>query len=105
MVKYNEDQLSRIFHALGHSVRRSILQQIVDGTTAVVALAQPFQISLVAVSKHLKVLEKAGLIKRRKEGREYHFEPVLESINTAEEWIQSYSLFWNKRLRSLEDII
>lgn len=105
MVKYSEQQLDLVFHALAHRVRRRLLRHIMDGHDSVLELARPFQMSLAAVSKHLKVLEKAGLIKRTKEGRMYHFQAVAQPIEGVEAWIKAYSQFWDEQLDSLDTFL
>ena len=105
MVKYPEQQLDLVFHALAHKVRRQLLRRIMAGQESVIELAKPFTMSLAAVSKHLKVLEKSGLIKRTKEGRTYHFQVVSQPIENAEAWIQAHSAFWNEQLDALDTFI
>ncbi|HYE22255.1 MAG TPA: metalloregulator ArsR/SmtB family transcription factor [Verrucomicrobiae bacterium] len=101
MVKYHSDKLSEVFQALADPTRRKILKRISKGRPTVQQIAQPFKMSLPAVSKHLKVLEKAELIERIKVGRTYHFELVDRPINDAKKWIESYTVFWNKQLDQL----
>jgi DNA-binding transcriptional ArsR family regulator len=102
MVKYHRDNLSIVFQALADPTRRKILQKLATGSPTVVQLARPFKISLPAVSKHLKVLESAGLIKRSKKGRESYFDVVTKPITDATKWIAAYEIFWQKRLLNLE---
>jgi DNA-binding transcriptional ArsR family regulator len=111
----SKDNLSKIFHALGDPTRREILRMIAKGSppkypgfpkiATVLDLAKPFKMSLPAVSKHLKVLEKAGLIQRKKIGRFNHFELVDRPILDAKKWIESYTLFWNMQLDQLGDYL
>jgi len=68
-------------------------------------LARPFRISLPAVSKHLKVLEAAGLIDRKKQGRKHYFDVITKPIEDADEWIASYKTFWKERLVALQKYI
>ena len=102
MVKYNYD-LDLVFNALADPTRRIILRQIIEGEKRVTELAKPFKMSLAAVSKHLKVLEKARLINRRKQGREYYMSFNHEALLSADKWISLYRTFWEDQLDSLEE--
>ena len=104
MVKYNYD-LDLVFNALADPTRRIILRQILEGEKRVTELAKPFKMSLAAVSKHLKVLEKARLINRRMQGREYYMSFNHEALFTAVKWISLYRTFWEDRLDSLEEYL
>jgi len=99
------DQLSRIFAALADPTRREILVRLADGEAAVTELAAPFEMSLPAVSKHLKVLEKAGLITR---GREAQWRPCRlegEPLREANNWLEKYRQFWDDRFDRLDDYL
>src|SRR5471030_853290 len=99
------DQLSSTFAALADPTRRSILARLASGEASVTELAKPFDMSLPAISKHLKVLEKAGLIQR---GREAQWRPCrLEAgpLKDASAWIEGYRQFWEQRLDRLEDYL
>jgi len=96
------DRLSITFAALADPTRRAILARLASGEAAVTDLAAPFEMSLPAVSKHLKVLERAGLIAR---GREAQWRPCrLEArpLKDAVDWLQHYRRFWEKSLDRLE---
>ena len=96
------DQLSHTFAALADPTRRAILARLALGETSVTELARPFQMSMPAVSKHLKVLERAGLIAR---GREAQWRPCrLEAapLKDAARWIEEYRRFWSPYLDALE---
>lgn len=85
MVKYDEQkQMDRVFHALSDTTRRSILRRIKEEEFTVSELAEPYDMSLAAVSKHLKVLEKAGLIERTKQGKIHWCGLVVEPLVEAE---------------------
>ncbi len=101
----NEQQLDKVFRALSDSTRRRILMQIRDHDHTVNDIASEFEISLPAVSKHLKVLENAGLISRIKEGRKRlcHVEPKM--LDGALAWLEFYQSFWNQRLDSLKELL
>jgi len=99
------DQLSSIFAALADPTRRAILVRLADGEAAVTELAAPFEMSLPAVSKHLKVLEKAGLITR---GREAQWRPCrleAEPLREANDWLEKYRQFWDDRFDRLDDYL
>ncbi len=102
MVKYRSDSLSTTFAALADPTRRAILVRLADGEATVGEIAQPFEISLPAVSKHLAVLADAGLITRSKEGRVRRCGMRAEPLHRAYDWIRTYRRFWEDRLDSLE---
>jgi DNA-binding transcriptional ArsR family regulator len=99
------DRLSATFAALADPTRRAILARLALGETTVNELAEPFDISLPAVSKHLKVLEQAGLITRGRaaQSRPARIEP--EGIKAAEDWLEEYRKLWSQRLDRLEDYL
>jgi len=97
-----QDQLSNTFAALADPTRRAILARLALGETSVTELARPFEMSMPAVSKHLKVLERAGLIAR---GREAQWRPCrLEAgpLKDAAGWIEEYRRFWSRHVDALE---
>jgi DNA-binding transcriptional ArsR family regulator len=88
------DPLSQVFAALADPTRRAILERLADGEATVNQLAEPFAMSLQAVSKHLKVLEAAGLISR---GKDAQYRPARingERLGTAAAWLDDYRVFW-----------
>lgn len=101
MVKYDDVELDAVFHALADSTRRAILARLATGDAVVTELAEPFDMSLPAISKHLTVLEKAGLLQRHKDGRIRRCELTAEPLESASEWIGFYKRFWNAQLDSL----
>ncbi len=105
MVKSEVLQLDLIFHALSDSTRRSILQAIAKKEKTVSQIAKPYRMSLAAVSKHLKVLETAKLIARRKEGSFQIVSLNANSLQTAEQWISYYQQFWSSRLDALQELL
>ncbi len=106
MVEYGlEQKLNLIFHALADGTRRSLLDKIKNGPTQVTALADHYPVSLNAISKHIKVLEKAGLIKRNIEGRVHLCEANPKEFESAQEWINTYTNFWNDKLDNLEKYV
>jgi DNA-binding transcriptional ArsR family regulator len=100
MVK-REQPLDAAFAALADPTRRAIVERLSRGQATVSELAEPFEMSLPAVSKHLTVLERAGLIARRKEGRVRHCELNEEPMRAAMQWIAAYGRFWDDQLESL----
>jgi len=102
MVKYYANPLNETFSALADPTRRAILARLAEGETSVTELAEPFDVSLPAVMKHLRVLEDAGLITREKEGRVSHCRLNASPLQNAAEWIDPYERFWRTRLNALE---
>ena len=99
------DRLSTTFAALADPTRRAILARLVSGETSVTELAEPFKMSLPAVSKHLKVLQRAGLISR---GREAQWRPCrLEAapLKGAADWLEHYRRFWEASFDRLDDYL
>jgi DNA-binding transcriptional ArsR family regulator len=106
MVEYDfEQKLDYVFHALADRTRRSLLEKIKRKPVRVTELAGEFPISLNAISKHLKVLEKAGLIKRNIEGRVHLCQANPEQLQSAGKWIKKYTNFWNEKLDNLEKYV
>jgi DNA-binding transcriptional ArsR family regulator len=93
--------LSATFAALADPTRRAILERLTAGDVAVTELARPFRMSLPAVSKHLRVLETAGLIARDREGRVHRMRLVARPMKDAVEWMAAYAWFWDEQLQSL----
>lgn len=104
MVEQNE-HLNSVFGALSDPTRRSMLFALRGGERSVVQLAEPFEMSLAGAAKHVQVLERAKLIKRRKEGRTYFCSINEEAFKAAQEWFQQYSEFWNSRLDTLTELL
>jgi DNA-binding transcriptional ArsR family regulator len=102
MVEYSSQTLDRVFAALSDPTRRSIIHRLCVGPASVGELAAPLDMSLNAVSKHVKVLETAGLVKREVEGRTHHIYLNPEPLEEAERWVNQYRQFWEARLDSLE---
>jgi len=105
MVKYNDRQLDDVFGALADPTRRKIIQRLEKGPTRVTEMASHFRISLPAVSKHLRVLENAGLLKREREGRVHRISLDAKRMKTAMQWLEHYRVFWESRLDSLSDFL
>lgn len=105
MVELHETQLSAVFHALGDPTRRRMLGLLCEGECTVGQLAEPFQMSLAAASKHIKALEAAGLIQRDVQGRTHRCRLNAGPLAGASEWIAHYERFWNTRLDKLEALL
>ena len=102
MVNNSNEHLDVLFHALADATRRGMLSRLADGEMSVKELAEPFDMSAPAISKHLKVLEKAGLLRREVEGRVHRCYLVPEAMSDAARWIAFYEQFWNNKLDSLD---
>jgi DNA-binding transcriptional ArsR family regulator len=102
MVEYRSRLLDRRFGALADPTRRRILAQLAKGDECVTALARPHAISLAAVSKHLIVLEKAGLVQRRRKGRVHSLALEAKPMQEAQAWIDRYRKFWEGNLDQFE---
>jgi DNA-binding transcriptional ArsR family regulator len=93
-----EDRLDLVFHALANRTRRALLARLAKGAAKVTDLAEPFGMSLNAISKHLLVLEGAGLIDRTVTGRVHICALRAGPMATAEEWLSSYEVYWSGQL-------
>ncbi len=99
------DRLSLTFSALGDPTRRAILGRLAKGPASVTELAAPFDMTLPAVSKHLKVLERAGLVER---GREAQWRPcqlTARPLKDAADWVERYRTFWEQRFDRLDEYL
>jgi len=105
MVNYSYNSLDKTFAALADPTRRAILARLARGEASVTELAEPFNISLPAISKHLRVLEKAGLLAREREGRVHRCRLVVEPMEDAAEWIAFYQRFWEGQFDALADYL
>jgi DNA-binding transcriptional ArsR family regulator len=97
--------LDATFGALSDPTRRAIVERLTRGEASVGELAEPFDVSLPAISKHLTVLEDAGLLVRTKEGRTRRCRLLEEAMRDALEWIATYGSFWEGQLDSLERLL
>jgi DNA-binding transcriptional ArsR family regulator len=96
-----DDRLDLVFRALADPTRRALLGSLARGPAKVTDLAEPFKMSLPAVSKHLKVLERAGLLVRAVDGRVHRCSLTAEPLWEAEQWLSSYRPFWEQTLDAL----
>src|SRR3954470_6251347 len=101
MVKYASRTLNRTFAALADPTRRKILAHLARGDRRVTDLARPHNMSLPAVSKHLRVLENAGLLRRRRYGRVHEMQLSAEPLKKAARWVEDYREFWEGSLDRL----
>jgi DNA-binding transcriptional ArsR family regulator len=102
MVEYSDVALSRVFAALGDTTRRALLARLARGEATVGELAAPFDVSLNAVSKHVRVLERAGLVRRTIVGREHRIALTPEPMKGVSVFVDQYRRFWEERLTALE---
>ena len=100
-----EQQLDQIFHALADGTRRAMLADLCSGPRSVSKLAAPHEMSLAAASKHVKVLERAGLLRREIDGRTHHCHLEREPLQNGVAWIQRLEAFWTARLDALEEAL
>lgn len=97
--------LDRVFGALSDPTRRAILGRLATSPATVTELAAPFPISLNAVSKHIQVLERAGLLRRDIRGREHHCSLNPMPLRDAATWTEAFRVFWEQRLDALDDYL
>ena len=105
MVKYAPNVLNRTFAALADPTRRRILEHLARGDRCVTDLARPHRMSLPAVSKHLRVLEKAGLLRRRRYGRVHEMQLEAKPLKEAAQWVVEYRKFWEGSLDRLAEYL
>ena len=104
MVKHNT-QLDLTFSALADPTRRAILSRLAEGDVSVGELAKPFEMSLPAVSKHLRVLERSGLLVQDPQGRVRRCKLRAGPMREAAEWVQRYRRFWTRQLDALAEFV
>lgn len=97
--------LDAVFHALGDATRRRMLRELSEGARTVTELAEPFEMSLAAASKHIKALEGAGLIRREVRGRTHVCHLEAGPLASASDWLAFYERFWTSRLDILEGLL
>lgn len=100
-----EQRLDATFRALADPTRRGMLAHLARGEQSIGALAEPFEMSFAGASKHLKVLEDAGLVTRRKAGRAYMCSLRAGPLGEADKWLRQWERFWNVRLDALEALL
>jgi DNA-binding transcriptional ArsR family regulator len=105
MVELHSPQMNSVFHALGDATRRKMLRDLAARERTVGELAEPFAMSLAAASKHIRVLEHAGLIRREVRGRTHICRLDPGPLASAHEWLSFYERFWTSRLDELERLL
>ena len=107
MVEYTSGsgELDRVFAAISDPTRRAILAALASKPSTVTEIARPFPVSLNAISKHVMVLERAGLVRREIRGRVHHCTLEAQPLKDATEWLQHYRQFWELRLDALENFV
>ena len=101
----SDARLDAVFHALGDRTRRALLARLAHGPAMVTELAEPFRMSLPAVSRHIRVLEKARLVARSVEGRVHRCSLRAEPLQGAQQWLNHYRHFWEGTLDSLASYV
>jgi DNA-binding transcriptional ArsR family regulator len=99
------DRLDATFAALADPTRRAILARLADGDASVLELAEPFAMSQPAISKHLKVLERAGLISRSRDAQRRPCRLEPKALATANAWLEKYRQYWERNFESLDDLL
>lgn len=105
MVNNDSAKLNQLFGALSDPTRRAMLQRLAQEEVSVAELSKPFELSKSAITKHLKVLENAGLLRRTIDGRVHHCRLNPEPLEEASEWISFYKQFWENKLNNLESYL
>ena len=105
MVKQKAASLDNVFHALADPTRRAMLRTLAAGERNIGELAAPFRMSFAAASKHVRVLESAGLIRRRVQGRSHICRIEPGPLAAADEWLRYYEQFWTNRLDALDSLL
>jgi DNA-binding transcriptional ArsR family regulator len=95
-------QLDHVMTAISHPTRRAIMERLAGGPATFLEVAKPFDTALNSVTKHLKLLERAGLIEREKKGREVYISLRAEPLKGVAMWVHEYERFWNERLDLFE---
>jgi DNA-binding transcriptional ArsR family regulator len=98
-------QLDLVFHALGDSTRRGMLKRLAVREHTVTELAEPYEMALASASKHIKTLERAGLVKRTVKGRTHFCRLNPEPLAKADEWLRAYERLWDIRLARLQEML
>jgi DNA-binding transcriptional ArsR family regulator len=105
MFNHMVEDLDGVFHALAHEARRSMLRRLSGGELTVGELADPLAMSLAAASKHVKVLEQAGLVRRTVDGRRHVCRLEPRPLADATAWLRFYEEFWDTRLDALRGVL
>jgi DNA-binding transcriptional ArsR family regulator len=92
------EQLTDVLSAISHPTRRAIIKRLAGGPARFLEIAEPFDVALNAITKHLKLLERAGLIEREKKGREVFISLRPAALRLVADWVHEYERFWNEKL-------
>ena len=96
------EQLTDVLSAISHPTRRAIIKRLATGPARFLDIAEPFDVALNAITKHLKLLERAGLIEREKRGREVFISLRPAALRLVADWVHEYERFWNEKLDEFE---
>jgi DNA-binding transcriptional ArsR family regulator len=96
------EQLTDVLSAISHPTRRAIIKRLANGPARFLDIAEPFDVALNAITKHLKLLERAGLIEREKHGREVLISLRPQALSLVADWVHEYERFWNEKLDEFE---
>jgi DNA-binding transcriptional ArsR family regulator len=105
MVKDYSPSLDRVFHALAHPARRTMLRRLADGERNLSELAKPLRMSFPAASKHVRVLERARLVRRRVVGRTHLCRIEGKPLEQASDWLEEYRRIWEENFQRLDDLL
>jgi DNA-binding transcriptional ArsR family regulator len=105
MVEQQPAALDRVFHALSDGTRRAMIARLADGERSIGDLAMPFAMSFAGASKHVRVLEEAGIVRRRRAGRMHYCRLDVARLAEAQAWLARYERFWNDRLDALAALL
>src|SRR5215472_11232668 len=105
MVQYRSPELDRVFHALAHPARRAMLRRLAEGERNLTDLAAPLRMSFPAASKHVRVLERARLVRRRVVGRVHLCRIEAGPLANANEWLEGYRRFWEGSFERLDELL
>jgi len=105
MVEHNHARLDLVFRALGDQTRRAMLERLARGEQTVSELASPHRMSLAAASKHIQMLERAGLVKRTVRGRIHYCRIDPRPLSRADDWLRGYERLWDTRIERLKELL
>lgn len=105
VVDISDAEVDRLFHALADATRRDILTRVLDGETSVSALARNYPMSITAVQKHVNVLEEAGLVTKRRQGREQRVLGDIEAIERARHLLDQFEVIWRGRMQRMGELL
>lgn len=97
--------LDHVYHAISDPTRRAVLMRLAAGETSIGELSKPYAMTLPAFSKHIRVLEQAGLVSKEKRGRTYYCQLVPGPLEDATEWLEFYRRFWERKLADLDNYL